>query len=250
MENFGFNQGSIARRLLLQMVAISPLATAIIGALQIHFRHREKFRSIDDGLLRIEISHRKNLSEQLVHFDEDLLRAELHSIMTAPEIQFVEVRNAIVVQESLKASLAEKEPLLKEVHHRVINNLQIISSLLKLQGRNAKSPELIEFLRDTQNRVRSMALLHETLYRSGDFAKISFPQYVKGICAHLAHSYAGDGLGIRLRQDIADVILDMDQAIPAGLTLVRNLSRQLDGQLSIACEQGSVFEIVFPAQAG
>lgn len=211
-------------------------------------------------------------------------------------------------QEVLKSSLAEKESLLKEVHHRVKNNLQLISSLLNLQGRKVQNPEAHEFLRDTQNRVRSMALLHETLYRSGDFSQISFPKYVKGICAHLARSYAGNAEGIHLRQDIANVSLDMDQAIPAGLiiselvantykhafparsegeisvklqkvdehnlilrvsdngvgfaqstlsegsetlglTLVRSLSRQLDGQLSIKSEQGSVFEIVFPAQA-
>ncbi len=209
---------------------------------------------------------------------------------------------------ALRSSLAEKESLLKEVHHRVKNNLQIVSSLLSLQGRKAKNPEALGFLQDAQNRVRSMALLHETLYRSGNLDKVSFPQYVKSICAHLARSCGSVAEGIHLRQDIADVALDIDQAIPAGLIiselvanafkhafpsrsegeisvelqaageqhlvlrvsdngvgfpaetrsqssetlgliLVKNLSRQLDGQLSITSQQGSVFEIVFPAQA-
>jgi two-component sensor histidine kinase len=120
---------------------------------------------------------------------------------------------------ALRSSLAEKESLLKEVHHRVKNNLQIISSLFHLQDRNVQNPEVHGFLRDTQNRVRSMALLHETLYRSGDLAKVRFRHYVKSICALLARSYASDAERIRLQHDIADVTLDMDQAIPAGLII-------------------------------
>jgi PAS domain S-box-containing protein len=207
---------------------------------------------------------------------------------------------------ALRSSLAEKDSLLKEVHHRVKNNLQIISSLLSLQGRKVQNREALDLLQDAQNRVRSMALLHETLYRSGNLARVDFPQYVKSICNHLVRSCACGAENIRLSQDIADVALDMDQAIPAGLIiselvtnalkhafparaegeisvelqvagekhlvlrvsdngvgfpaerrsqssetlgliLVENLSRQLDGQLSIKSDHGTVFEIVFPA---
>jgi PAS domain S-box-containing protein len=221
---------------------------------------------------------------------------------------FFDVTDRKKAEEALKSSLAEKESLIKEVHHRVKNNLQIISSLLNLQGRKVQNPELQSFLQDTQNRVRSMALLHETLYQSGNLAKVDLPRYVRSICAHLARSCGGDAAGVRLNQDIADVALEIDQAIPVGLiiselvtnafkhafstksegeitvelqasgeqhlvlrvsdngigfdaetrshssetlglVLVRNLSRQLDGQLSITGEQGTVFEIVFPAQA-
>ncbi len=208
-------------------------------------------------------------------------------------------------ENELRSSLEEKESLLKEVHHRVKNNLQVISSLLKLQSRKAQSPEVLGFLRDTQNRVRSMALLHETLYRSGNLAKVGFPQYVKSVCAHVARSYASDAVNVRLRHEVAEVTLDLDRAIPAGLIiselvsnafkhafphategevlvelktapedmlvlrvadsgvgfpaefdpespetlgllLVRNLTRQLEGRMTISGDKGTVFEIVFP----
>ena len=236
------------------------------------------------------------------------LKATIENLYHTNEKLGQEIEERKKAEDALRSSLAEKESLFKEVHHRVKNNLQIISSLLNLQGRKTHNLEVHDFLQDTQNRVRSMALLHETLYRSGNLAKVDFPQYVKGICTHLARSYACEAEGIRLRQDIADVALDMDQAIPAGLIiselvanafkhafpsrsegeitvalhaadgqrlvlrvsdsgvgfpaetrsqssetlgliLVRNLCRQLDGQLSIVNEQGTVFEIVFPAQA-
>jgi two-component sensor histidine kinase len=458
--DFGFNQGLIARRLFVQVVFLSLLGTAVISALQIHFRYDDKLRSVENELQRIETSHLNSLAANLWHMDEALLRTELQGIMNLPNIQFVEVRStqgqtialgtpgigdhlarqhplvfshrgiltelgifaihadlnpikselmrdaaalslgeagkiffiALLVfilfqctvgrhlrnltrqaldldlglpqspfhllrpprkgkpadeleylssslnglyaslmatieslrhtnekldqeigerkkaETALRSSVAEKESLLKEVHHRVKNNLQIISSLLSLQGRKTHNPEALGFLQDAQNRVRSMALLHETLYRSGNLDKVSFPQYVKSICAHLARSCGSVAEGIHLRQDIADVALDIDQAIPAGLIiselvanafkhafpsrsegeisvelqaageqhlvlrvsdngvgfaaetrsqssetlgliLVKNLSRQLDGQLSIASQQGTVFEIIFPMQA-
>ena len=236
------------------------------------------------------------------------LRATIENLRRTNEKLDQEIKERKKAEDALQSSLDEKESLLKEVHHRVKNNLQIISSLLNLQAKKAQNPETLGFLQDAQNRVRSMALLHETLYQSDNLAKVSFPKYVKSICAHLARSFGSGMEGIRLRQHIADVALDMDQAIPAGLiiselvanafkhafpsksdgeifvellatdkqqlvlrvsdngtgipaemhlqshetlglTLVRNLSRQLDGQLSVAGEQGTVFEIVFPAQA-
>lgn len=120
---------------------------------------------------------------------------------------------------ALRSSLEEKESLLKEVHHRVKNTLQVISSLLSLQVHQAGSAAVRSFLQDTQNRVRSMAVLHEILYRSSNLARISFPQYVKSICAHLARSYAADAGNIRLRREIAEISLSMDQAVPAGLII-------------------------------
>ena len=123
------------------------------------------------------------------------------------------------VEEALRSSLEEKESLLKEVHHRVKNNLQVISSLLSLQFRQVKNDEVRSFLRDTQNRIRSMATLHEILYRSGTVARINFPDYVKGLCVHLARSYDSAARSIRLRQEIANVALNLDQAVTAGLII-------------------------------
>ncbi len=122
-------------------------------------------------------------------------------------------------EDALRSSLLEKESLLREVHHRVKNNLQVISSLLQLQTRKLQHPDVLGFVRDTQNRVRSMGLLHEALYRSGNLARISFPQYVKNVCAHVARSYAPGTGNIRLHCEIDEVTLDLDSAIPAGLII-------------------------------
>jgi two-component system, sensor histidine kinase and response regulator len=129
----------------------------------------------------------------------------------------VEITELERAQEALRSSLEEKESLLREVHHRVKNNLQVISSLLNLQLRNVKNEEVRAFLRDTQNRIHSMAMLHEILYRSGNIADVQFPLYLKRLCDHLARSQGAAARQIRLRQEIADVPLNPDQAITAGL---------------------------------
>lgn len=139
-------------------------------------------------------------------------------------VQHVDITDREQAEQALRASLEEKVILLKEVHHRVKNNLQIISSLLNLQARKVRSPEFQAFLQDTQNRIRAMALLHETLYGSGNLACVSFRGYVDSVCIHLARSYASDLKKIRIQQDIAEVTLPLDQAIPAGLIINELLS--------------------------
>jgi PAS domain S-box-containing protein len=120
-------------------------------------------------------------------------------------------------ENALRLSLDEKTALLKEVHHRVKNNLQIVSSLLSLQAGKDQSPATREALRDTQDRVRSMALLHETLYRSGNLARLELPAYIESLCTQLLRSCQRDSSQITLLQNVADVHLELDQAVPCGL---------------------------------
>jgi PAS domain S-box-containing protein len=122
-------------------------------------------------------------------------------------------------QEALQSSLEEKESLIAEVHHRVKNTLQVISSLLSLQAGGVKNAEVRSLLKDTQNRIGSMAVLHEILYSSGNLAMIRFPQYVRSVCAHLARSHGSETRRIRIRQMIEEISLGMDQAVPAGLII-------------------------------
>ena len=117
----------------------------------------------------------------------------------------------------LRESLREKTELLQEVHHRVKNNLQVMASLLNLQAIRVKNPAALEALRETQSRIRSMALLHETLYREGNVARVNCAAYLGQLCAHLAHAF-GNGQGrIRLDHRSAAVELEIDDAIPCGL---------------------------------
>ncbi len=122
-------------------------------------------------------------------------------------------------EEKTKASLKEKEALLQEVHHRVKNNMQLISSLFSLQSRHIKDRQALEIFKSSQNRVRSMAVIHERLYQSKDFARVDFVEYVQSLTRHLLSSYAINPDVIKLNIDIKDVFLDINTAIPSGLII-------------------------------
>ncbi len=130
-------------------------------------------------------------------------------------------------EERIKASLAEKEVLLKEIHHRVKNNLQVISSLLFLQSKSIKEQEILEIFQDSQSRVRSMALVHEKLYQSQDLARIDFGEYVRSLANYLLRSYSAGSHRVELAIDIAAVFLSIDTAIPCGLILNELISNSL-----------------------
>ena len=128
-------------------------------------------------------------------------------------------------EDKLHASLAEKELLLKEIHHRVKNNLQIISSLLSLQSNTIDSPETRELVRESQNRVRSMALIHEKLYRSDNLAQIDFGEYLRNLTRDLFRSYSAGGVTLKLQAE--EIQLDVDAAIPCGLIVNELVSNAL-----------------------
>jgi two-component sensor histidine kinase len=127
------------------------------------------------------------------------------------------LQSKTVAKERLQASLQEKEVLLKEVHHRVKNNLQIISSLLNLQAQGAPTSEAAKSLRESQGRIHSMSLIHEHLYRSDNLSSIDFSKYVQELAAHLARSTGAASRGVNVRVDVASRPLALDQAIPCGM---------------------------------
>ncbi|MEI9952824.1 MAG: AAA family ATPase [Pseudomonadota bacterium] len=131
------------------------------------------------------------------------------------------------VEEQLQASLEEKEALLKEIHHRVKNNLQLISSLLSLQASGTADPSVAERFEDSRNRVRSMALVHENLYRAGNFARIRMAPHIEGLCTHLASAYALRSHHVRLVYRINDLHLDVDKAMSCGLIVNELVSNAL-----------------------
>lgn len=122
-------------------------------------------------------------------------------------------------EEQLQNSLREKEVLLKEIHHRVKNNLQMVSSLLKLQASSIQDPNVVTSFQESQSRVRAMALIHERLYQSDSLAKIYFPEYVYKLTTDLVRSYSNTPAAIQLQVDVADVDLDVDTIIPCGLII-------------------------------
>lgn len=122
-------------------------------------------------------------------------------------------------EEEIKESLKEKEVLLREVHHRVKNNMQIISSLLKLQSQFIKDKKNMEIFKESQNRIISMSLIHEKLYQSRDMAKIDFNEYIRDMVNGLFQSYGVNADRIRLDINVENVFLGVDSAIPCGLII-------------------------------
>lgn len=130
-------------------------------------------------------------------------------------------------ERSLLESLHEKEVLLKEVHHRVKNNLQIISSILNLKDSVVgDDPKMRELLRETQDRIRSMAFIHESLYRTKNFSSIDLADYIDSLSRNLMMSYSVSGQ-VELERDLEPVLLGLDQAIPCGLILNELISNAL-----------------------
>ena len=145
-------------------------------------------------------------------------------------------------EEALSTSLREKEVLLKEIHHRVKNNLQIISSLLYLQSRNIEDEKTALLFTDSRNRITSMALIHENLYRSDDLANISIEDYIHTLTAEVVRSYKQEGRTANLQLDVDSIPLSIDKAIPCGLIineLVSNIMKYAFSNGAVSSEDNS-----------
>ncbi len=132
-----------------------------------------------------------------------------------------------MAEDKTMKSLKEKELLLREVHHRVKNNLQIISTLLSLQSAQIKEESVNSLYRESQNRIRSIALIHENLYHSEDLASINFAGYVKNLITDLFDSYGVDSEIIKPILSIDNVIMGIETAIPCGLIINEIVSNSL-----------------------
>ncbi|UTB32845.1 MAG: response regulator [Methanobacterium sp. ERen5] len=130
-------------------------------------------------------------------------------------------------EEKILNSLKEKELLLREIHHRVKNNLQIISTLLTLQSSQNNNINVDDLYRESQNRIQSISLIHENLYHSKDLANIDFEIYAKGLITDLFDSYGMDSQKVRLNLDIEDITMGIETAIPCGLIINELVSNSL-----------------------
>lgn len=156
----------------------------------------------------------------------------------------------------IEASLKEKEILLQEIHHRVKNNLQIISSLLNLQSAHVSDPATQAVFEDSKNRIRSMALIHEKLYQSQNLSQIDFGEYVENLVAYLARSYHSMTQPVQVIVEAVPVYLDIDTAVPCALLLNELISNaykhafinQPDGQINVQLTQDETNRIKLSVQ--
>ncbi|MFO7713718.1 PAS domain S-box protein [Desulfosarcina sp.] len=170
-------------------------------------------------------------------------------LVSGTNTDITERKQAEIVQrnseERLKASLAEKEVLLKEIHHRVKNNMQVISSLVDLQADAVEDAAMREVFQDVVYRVRSMAMVHEKLYQSSDLARVEFADYTETLLGYLWRAQGAAASGIRLDLDLAPVFLPIHLAVPCGLmlnelfsnTLKHAFSGRPSGQITVSLGQ-------------
>ncbi|NND07812.1 MAG: tetratricopeptide repeat protein [Saprospiraceae bacterium] len=159
--------------------------------------------------LQLRTAKRRNLT-----FGVLFLLLAVTSIILYRLFTRIKAQNLIIAQ-----TLEERETLLKEIHHRVKNNLQVISSLLKLQSRSLSDETAVAALQEGQNRVRSMALIHQDLYQEDNLIGVSARQYIEKLCDGLFKSYNIKSDKISMQMDIDDVTLDVDNVIPLGLII-------------------------------
>ena len=171
----------------------------------------------------LELGHGRLDTRTTIHS-----RDEIGVLAAALNQMAADLEEKTVSKERLLGSLREKELLLKEVHHRVKNNLQVISSLLNLQAQEVRDLETARLFRESQGRVRSMALIHEQLYRSEDLTRIDFAAYVEQLIAHLQHGFGNSARRVDVRLDVQPVPLSIDLAIPCGMIVNELVSNALE----------------------
>jgi len=122
-------------------------------------------------------------------------------------------------EEQIRASVEEKDAMLKEIHHRVKNNMQIISSLMRLQTQDIEDNRVLEICHEIQSRIKSMALIHDHLYRSDDLSRVDLKNYISSLGAHLLVMHKNRSFNVQLEYDTQKIALPIVKAIPCGLIL-------------------------------
>lgn len=148
-------------------------------------------------------------------FTKNVLKADIEMALHHHKMVLQLKKNA----QKIKRNLEEREVMLKEIHHRVKNNMQIISSLLSHQARQTKNKEAKLLFTESQARIQSIALIHENLYHSADFSNIDFSFYIKKLTQYLISLYDFSDYDVKFETDVSDIRLSMDEAIPCGLIL-------------------------------
>ena len=190
-----------------------------------------------------DVTARKAAERALQQAQADTAR-RLHDTEQSRQVLLSALEDQQLAEAALRRALAEQAALLKEVHHRVKNNLQIVHSLLRLEAGRSVQPDTTRVLRDMRARIQAMALLHESIYRSGRFAGVELGDYLRQVAMQALRAQQTQGGAVRLQLDLASIRLDLDQALPCGLLVNELISNSLKhgfadgrgGQIEVALQ--------------
>jgi PAS domain S-box-containing protein len=188
---------------------------------------REKIRKVIGGQVagdEYTAQRRDNTKFPIILHSNPIIQNGIHEGFRGIIIDISELKNA---EEKIVASLKEKEVLLQEIHHRVKNNMQIISSLLSLQATHTGSEEAAEILKESRGRVKSMAMIHEKLYHSHNLSQLNIEEYLNNLVQDILRSYSGVSSRITANVDVEEVYFNIDTALPMGLLVNELISNSI-----------------------
>ena len=216
-EMFGYSQNDLSNGLsILELIVEEDRSLS-----------REKIRKVIRGQVsgdEYTAQRRDNTKFPIILHSNPIIQNGIHEGFRGIIIDISELKNA---EEKIVASLKEKEVLLQEIHHRVKNNMQIISSLLSLQAIHTGSEEAAEILKESRGRVKSMAMIHEKLYHSHNLSQLNIEEYLNNLVQDILRSYSGVSSRITANVDVEDVYLNIDTALPMGLLVNELISNSI-----------------------
>jgi PAS domain S-box-containing protein len=199
----------------------------------------------------LDITERKHAEIEIMKYRshlEKLVVERTTEISRANELLQQEINDRKLTEEQLIASLAEKDVLLKEIHHRVKNNLQIISSLLDLQAQYIQDQQVLQAFQDSQIRIKAMARVHEQLYQSDDLVRVDFTRYIQNSASSLFSAYGGRSKGISFRSQVEDVSVPIDTAIPLALIASELIANGLKHGFPHPQKDGEILVKLWPGE--
>jgi PAS domain S-box-containing protein len=205
----------------------------------------------DESIFNRAIEYSVHKAEKVIWYENRIAPIKTENEITGYIIISTDITERKLLSEKIVNSLKEKEVLLKEVHHRVKNNMQIITSLLNLQSSLLTDQRMIDVFKESQNRIKSMALIHEIMYQSGNFSNIDTNHYITSLVSYLHRSYCSDNGNVNVKSDIDKINLKLDIMIPCGIIITELVSNalkyafpdNLNGEITISLHKSEENEI-------